>query len=172
MMTALPRWRVPARFSALVCVSSLAATVIACGGEAPKAATPAPSASAPPSTQDVVVPATSIRRSALRHALEAGPGAFLQRVELDDRPAMLNGKFHGFRITALKGDPAAWQGVDLKPGDVVTLVNGKTIERPQDAFDVFHGLEVAKELRVDYERDGQPKSFTMPIVDDEPRSAR
>jgi S1-C subfamily serine protease len=91
-------------------------------------------------------------------------------IELDEHPVLVNGKFHGFRITALRGDPGSWQGVDLRAGDVVTLVNGRSVERPQDAFDIFHGLEVAKELRVDFERDGGPRSFALPIIDDEPPS--
>ena len=153
---------------AAVAVASL--SEMGCGSETPKPATASTaraSTAAPP--VDTPVPSTSLRRSSVRRALAAGPGAFLQQIELDDRPVFVNGKFHGFRLTALKGSPAQWEGVGLKPGDVVTLVNGRSVERPQDAFDVFHGLEVAKELRVDYERDGVPRSLTMPIVDDEPR---
>jgi type II secretory pathway component PulC len=81
-----------------------------------------------------------------------------------DGPVFLAGKFHGFRIGALKGKD--WQGVDLKAGDVVTRVNGFTVERPENAFEAFQSLEVASELRVDFERDGEPRSLRYAIVDD------
>ena len=59
-----------------------------------------------------------------------------------------------------------WQGVDLKPGDVVFGVNGFPIERPEQAQTAFESLEVSSELRVDYERDGQPRELVYAIVDD------
>jgi type II secretory pathway component PulC len=94
-----------------------------------------------------------------------GLGSFLRRVELDDQPVFVGGKFHGFRIALLR-DPQFWSGVDLKPGDVVTTVNGFPIERPEQAQTAFESLEVASELRVAYERDGQGRELVYGIVDD------
>jgi len=147
----------------------LGVAVVACGGAKVGATAPprpvGPAAAASVSAPDAaVVPAGSIRRSAVRRALAAGPGAFLQRVELEDEPVFVKGRFHGFRIAKLRGD--GWEGIDLRPGDVVTRVNGKSVERPQDAFEVFHGLEIAREIRVEYERDGAPRAVAYPIVDD------
>ena len=88
-----------------------------------------------------------------------------ERVEIDDHPVLVGGKFHGFRIAVLR-DAAFWSGVDLRPGDVVTAVNGFPIERPEQAQTAFDSLEVASELRVAYDRDGQPKEFAYAIVDD------
>jgi type II secretory pathway component PulC len=62
--------------------------------------------------------------------------------------------------------PAAWSGVDLRPGDVVTSVNGFPIEHPEQAQTVFDSLDVASELRVAYERDGQPRELAYAIVED------
>jgi type II secretory pathway component PulC len=109
----------------------------------------------------------ALTRSAVREAVAAGLGAFLQRVELDvDRPVFENGKFHGFRILALRGDPRFWRGIDIHPGDVVTRVNGFSIERPEEAMQAFQSLEVASELRVAFDRDGQPRELAIPIVND------
>jgi type II secretory pathway component PulC len=139
-----------------------------CGGHAPP-----PSASAPPTGRRVSlvgavvgVPANAIRRSAVQEALSAGPGAFLQRLTVDDHPVFLGGKFHGFRITALPGD--AWAGIDLRPCDVVMRVNGFSIEHPEDAAEAFYSLRVASELRVEYERDGEPRELRFGIFDDGP----
>ena len=93
-----------------------------------------------------------------------GLGSFLQHVEISDQPVLAAGKFHGFKIAALRD--AFWQGVDLKPGDVVTSVNGFPIEHPEQAQTAFESLEVSSELRVAYERDGQPRELVYAIVDD------
>jgi len=115
------------------------------------------------------LPADAIRRSAVRSVLAAGPGAFLQKVTLDDNPVFTAGKFHGFRIAALQAD--SFRDIDLKPGDVVTRIEGMPIEHPEEAVEAFYTLQVASELRVDYERDGVPRTLRYRIVDDEPVSS-
>jgi general secretion pathway protein C len=100
--------------------------------------------------------------------VQGGLGLFLQKVALDDQPVMKNGHFRGFRITGLL-DAGFWTGVDLQPGDVVIRVNGLSIEHPEEALEAFHSVEGATELRVAYERDGQMRELTYPIVDDEPQ---
>jgi type II secretory pathway component PulC len=146
----------------------------ACGGGASAPAAPASAPSAAPRTVTTAaqapapkktdLPANAIRRSAVRNVLAQGPGAFLQRIAVDDQPVFLGGKFHGFRITALRGD--MWQGVDLKPGDVITGVNGFPVEHPEEALEAFKSLAVSSELKVMYERDGVPRELRYAIVDD------
>jgi type II secretory pathway component PulC len=89
----------------------------------------------------------------------------LERVEFDDTPVLVGGKFHGFRIAALHG-AGFWTGIDLRPGDVVTSINGLPIERPEQAQVAFESLDVASELRVAYERQGQPRELVFAIVDE------
>jgi type II secretion system protein C len=105
-----------------------------------------------------------LTRAAVHGAVSQGLGAFLQHVAFDEQPVFAGGKFHGFRIAALH-DPAFWRGVDLKPGDVVTRLNGMPIERPEQAQAAFQSLEQASELRVSYERDGAQRELVIPIVD-------
>jgi len=151
------------RLSALLLALGL---IIGCGGAAPTPTAPtvaAPTATTQASQPPEAGPRSNIPRSSVRKVLKSGLGAFLQNVVVDG-PVFLSGKFHGFRIGALKGKD--WQGVDLKAGDVVTRVNGFTVERPENAFEAFQSLEVASELRVDFERDGEPRSLRYAIVDD------
>lgn len=153
------------RTSALVLVLSLAAcgttatTTAPTTGGVPRAAASA-KLQTPPAAPD-----HTLARSAVRAAIDQGLGYFLQRVELDDHPVMTAGKFHGFRIASLR-DPDFWAGVDLKPGDVVTGVNGFPIERPEQAETAFESLQVASELKVAYDRDGQARELVYAIVDD------
>jgi len=146
-------------------VVALGLTLCACGSSSPAlgpavpaAATGAKLGSPPP------LPGGALARSAVHAAIANGLGVFLQRVDIDDQPVMTGGKFHGFRIAGLR-DPDFWAGVDLKPGDVVTAVNGMPIERPEQAQSALESLEAAKELHVAYERDGQPHELVYAIVD-------
>lgn len=149
----------------------VAVIVAGCGGGRARPAAvqmPPASVSAVASTHappPAVAGAGVLRRSAVRSAVRQGVGAFLQHVELDDQPVFVGGRFHGFRIAALH-DAAFWAGVDLKPGDVVTGVNGFPIERPDDAERALDSLQVASELRVAYERDGHRREIVFTISDD------
>ncbi len=132
----------------------------ACGGAPPaktlqKSAAPAPSVSA--------APLSSLRRSGVKQRIAQGLGYFLQEVAVEDYPVIVGGKFRGFKIKAIAAD---WGGVDLRPGDVVTAVNGMSIEHPEDADAAFRSLEKAKGLRVDFDREGKPRTLDLPIVDD------
>jgi type II secretion system protein C len=155
---------------------AIALVLCACGGS-PVATSRAPALAAQPAASQpaaagarpgATAPAgtdRTLKRSAIHGAVSQGLGVFLQRIELDDQPVRVDGRFHGFRIAALR-DANFWSGVDLKPGDVVTSVNGFPIERPEQAQTVFDSLEVASELRVTYERDGKPREIVYPIIDD------
>jgi len=138
--------------------------VVGCGGSS-SVSNVAPKQAAAVAPGPQVAPDHRLRRSAVHDAVVQGLGVFLQRVELDDQPVMVGGKFHGFRIANLR-DPGFWSGVELRPGDVVTRVNGFPIERPEQAQTAFDSLDVASELRVAYERDGQEHELVYAIVDD------
>lgn len=139
----------------------------ACGGT--KNESPAP-LQASAHSEAVVKPArddtapNSVRRSKVRATVARGLGAFLGDVTLDERPVFLAGKFRGFRIVELRGPLKA---SSLLPGDVVTRINGMPIERPEQALEVFRSLEVASEIRVEFDRNGEPKNARFSIVEDE-----
>jgi general secretion pathway protein C len=158
----------------LLASASFVILLAACGGSEPPPVTAATAKPAPQAASAAhadakadATPAGSIRRSVLREALAAGPGAFLQHLTMDDSPVFLAGKFHGFRIAGLR-DPAFWSGVDLQAGDVVTKINGMPIEHPEEALEAFRSLDVSSELHVSYERDGAPRELRFSIVDDMP----
>lgn len=153
-------------------IVALTFAACACGGPEARApqsvlrADPAPSPPAQPSPAAYGRDSgATLSRAAVRAVLAQGLGSFLQRVELDDRPVLVGGKFHGFRIAVLH-DASFWRGVDLRPGDVIISVNGFPIERPEQAETVFDSLDLASELRVAYEREGQPREIVYSIADD------
>ena len=155
------------------CADSSATSKPAAAPVSPAASAPAAPASSAPTSSAPSAPADhasgrAVARAAVHAVLSDGLGAFLERVDIDDQPVFLGGKFHGFRIAALR-DGASWtgfwSGVDLKPGDVVTSVNGFPIEHPEQAQTAFESLEVASELRVAYERAGEKRELVYAIVD-------
>jgi type II secretion system protein C len=132
---------------------------------APVAAAPSATASSPVvEVSAAPTPDHAVARSAVQEVVSEGLGMFLRRVDVDDHPVFVGGKFHGFRIASLR-DAQFFSGVDLKPGDVVTAVNGFPIERPEQAQTAFDSLEVASELRVMVERGGQPRELVYTIID-------
>jgi hypothetical protein len=126
----------------------------------------APRAAAPPVASEVRPSSAtkprsgSIHRADLTRVVDAGLGRFLQHVEVD--ASVENGRFQGFRIVRLT--PAEfWMGIDLRPGDVVTRINGMSIERPPEAYQAFTALKTAERLVVSYLRQGEPRELVFPI---------
>jgi S1-C subfamily serine protease len=139
------------------------------GGNAPRRAEPSrapqPATSASAEVRPVSRPGRLWRRDVMA-VLSRGLGDFLTRLEIE--PFLLGGKFRGWRVVKLRqGDPL-WNGIDLAPGDVVTAVNARPIERPEQALAVFQSLAIAKELRVTYERNGAPREIAYAIDDEVP----
>jgi S1-C subfamily serine protease len=163
----LPSVSFPASFPASFLASFLA--VCSCASaHAPPPVVEAPVAAQASAPEVAAAPGApsdrAVARSAVHAVLSQGLGMFLRRVDVDDQPVFVGGRFHGFRIAGLR-DPQFWSGVDLQPGDVVTSVNGFPIERPEQALTAFESLDVASELRVAVERGGQPRELVYAIVD-------
>jgi len=94
--------------------------------------------------------------------VDAGFGTFLERVQVE--PSLDAGRFRGWTIVELR-PPAFWEAVDLKPGDVVTSVNGLPIEREMDAWTAFQSLKTAGALDVSYYRAGAERKLAYRILD-------
>jgi S1-C subfamily serine protease len=134
------------------------------------AAAPSPSPPAeqpPPKSAGCTAFAKSgaLKRSAVVRVVDAGIGRWLAGgAEVERRIA--KSRFLGWEILRLySGDPC-YATVDLRPKDVVIQVNGKSIEKPEQAFDVFGSLRTATELVVDFLRDGRPQKLTLQICDE------
>ena len=121
----------------------------------------------PESSLDQPYPRVStgaISRAALLPVLDGGLGRFLQNVETE--PAFHKGTFVGFRIVSLFPGEPAFASLDLRPGDTVTRINGKPIERPEQAAAVWEDLRTASNLVVDYRRGGEEHALRFTIVDE------
>ncbi|AUX30473.1 MULTISPECIES: serine protease [Sorangium] len=130
-----------------------------CGGQqaaAPAAAPAKQAQSAAPAKQ--AAPAGQLARADVDRVLQQGPPWILRRVPVEE--VVRAGAFIGWKILAL---PADWSAIELKPGDVVTQVNGTTLERPDDLFAAYRTLASASELKIAYEREGTARELVVPI---------
>lgn len=104
-----------------------------------------------------------VKRSALGRTLDAGLGTWLRGIDVEAK--LERGHFQGWLVRSLyDGDPC-WADVDLRAGDIVTRINRRRIERPEQAQIVWTGLRASREIAVDYLRDGQPRTLKFLVVD-------
>jgi S1-C subfamily serine protease len=138
--------------------------VIASPSPAPAPEPPQPAAPEPAACT-AFVKAGVLKRSAVVRVVDAGIGRWLAGgAEVERKIA--KSRFLGWEIRRLySGDPC-YAAVDLRPHDVVIRVNGRPIEKPEQAFDVLTSLRTAAELVVDFLRDGQPQKLTLQIADE------
>lgn len=155
------------RRSAFVIASPLVVVLALVAGCAAQEAVPETAAkgkgaasSAPSVSAAASAPAAApghLARGEVERVLRQGPPWILRRVVPEE--VIRGGKFIGWRILSMPGD---WE-VGLKSGDIVTKVNGLSIERPDDLWAAWMQLQSAPELRISYERDGKLTDMVMPI---------
>lgn len=129
----------------------------------PESLAPAPAAAnrAAAPRPGTAIAVTTLQRADVERVVDAGLGRFLSHVSLE--PRLSAGKFTGWSIVSLE-PPELWQGIDLQAGDVVTKVNGMSIEREMEAFDAFQAVRQAPVLEVSYLRQNQPRTLRFTIV--------
>ncbi|AUX41117.1 serine protease [Sorangium cellulosum] len=141
----------------LACLSLSA--LAGCGGQQAAAPAPAPGPRAPsaaPAKQ--AAPAGQLARADVDRVLLLGPPWLLRRVPVEE--VIRAGAFIGWKVLAL---PQDWTGIELKPGDVVTQINGTPLERPDELFAAYRKLASATELKITYEREGTARELVVPI---------
>ena len=154
---------------ARICSLLSLALVCACGGsQYPSLDEPLPAPASAPSAAGAAAPSTApsqavstLARADVERVIDAGLGRFLSHVTIE--PKLVSGKFAGWNIVSLSPSEL-WQGIDLKPGDVVTRVNGMPIEREMEAYDAFQAVRQAPTLEVSFTRDNQQRTLRLPIV--------
>jgi hypothetical protein len=122
-----------------------------------EAATPAPDVCAARPGGD------RLRRSSLVKTIDAGLGRWLQTVSVD--PKVERGRFRGWIVRSLPAGDPCYAGVDLRADDVVVRVNGRSIERPEQAHELWVSLRSSPALVIDFLRAGQPRTLRFAIVD-------
>ncbi|MBW2730881.1 MAG: hypothetical protein JRH20_00725 [Deltaproteobacteria bacterium] len=99
----------------------------------------------------------AIRRAALQRIQKKGAQSFIRQLEV--RPAFHRGRFVGWRVLAY-GGPGT-----LQHGDVVTRVNGASIERPGQFMKVWEEMAEQSHLTIRLMRGQRELRPRWPIVE-------
>ncbi|RJQ49574.1 MAG: type II secretion system protein GspC [Gammaproteobacteria bacterium] len=95
-----------------------------------------------------------------REALKANPQSLAGLVHTE--PVQQDGKFMGYRLQP--GADAGLLGrMGLQPGDVVTAVNGVTLDSPARGQEALRALASASDLRLTLLRNGTPHSVAFSV---------
>ena len=148
--------RAPLVAASLALVLGSAACVAHAPPTAP-ASLPGPAAQAPARP---VVPPGHLARVEVDQFLVTRNLGWLARAVMTEEVMRADGKFAGWRLVGL---PEDWRDIDLKPGDVVTRVNGLPIETPEQAFDAWKSVASTPELKISLMRDGAARQLVLPI---------
>lgn len=145
----------------LLLSSSLALGSAACAAKPlPPPFPPAPIPKLAPAPPPPSVPPGHLARVEVDRILVThGASWFFRQVMID--PVMRrDGKFSGWRVVGL---PADWSSVDVRPGNVVTRINGLTLERPEEFWEVWASVAKTAEVKIDLMRDGAARQVIIPI---------
>jgi general secretion pathway protein C len=113
------------------------------------------------------VPAADPRTAAavdnIRKMVQQDPGILDQVMRTVASYDNAAGKLRGFR--AYPGRNRAIFGkLGLKPGDLVTAINGTPLDDPQRSQDVFNTIQTSDHVTVTIERGGQKQDITLNIA--------
>lgn len=76
------------------------------------------------------------------------------------QPFMPDGQLKGYRIYP-GPNRDQFTALGLRPGDLVTEINGVTLDNPAQGMEVFRSLGEAAEVSITVERDGQPTVLSL-----------
>ncbi|MGI9288687.1 MAG: type II secretion system protein GspC [Pseudomonadales bacterium] len=114
------------------------------------------------------VRAQRVRGTDLRQRLLSNPSSLMELVRISE--ARKNGEIVGYKVRPGK-DKSRFQSMGFENNDVVTSINGITLDNPSSALQVFQMMRTAKEATFELQRAGEPVSLVVnldePIEDEE-----
>lgn len=98
------------------------------------------------------------RLKAVRESILQNPQEAMQLINA--QPVMDGGQLKGYRVNPGK-DRRLFNSVGLRPGDIVTSVNGIQLNDPTQMGNLFDQLRTAGQLNVTVERGGQQRQLSL-----------
>jgi general secretion pathway protein C len=108
-------------------------------------------------------PNTAANLENVRRMVQQDPGLLnevMRTVASYDNKA---GKLRGFRVYPGR-NRSAFNGLGLRPGDLVTAINGTSLDDPQRGQEIFNTIQTSTSATVTIERGGQTIDVSMNIA--------
>lgn len=99
----------------------------------------------------------------IRRLVQQDPGLLDQVMRTVPSYDSAAGKLRGFRAYPGR-NRQIFSKLGLKPGDLVTAINGTTLDDPQRSQEVFNTIQTSDHVTVDIERAGQKQEITLNIA--------
>jgi general secretion pathway protein C len=99
----------------------------------------------------------------IRRLVQQDPGILDQVMRTVASYDNTAGKLRGFRAYPGK-NRAIFNKLGLKPGDLVTAINGTVLDDPQHSQEVFNTIQTSDRVTVTVERGGQKQDITLNIA--------
>lgn len=101
-----------------------------------------------------------------RQQLYKNPSTLADVVQV--APAHENGKLKGYRVNPGR-DAKQFQQFGFKPGDIVTSINGVTLDDPQRALELYNVIRTAQEASFTVHRGDQDVTLAVSLQDASPQ---
>lgn len=108
-------------------------------------------------------PSTVAAVDNIRRMLQQDPGLLDQVMRAVPSYDGAGGKLRGFRAYPGR-NRQIFNKLGLRPGDLVTAVNGTALDDPQRSQDVFNTIQTSDHVSVTLERGGQKQEITLNIA--------
>jgi len=77
-------------------------------------------------------------------------------------PNYRSGKYEGFKLVGVRPG-SLYRAIGIRSGDVIKTINGKPIDSPNKAIELFDRLKASSNIALEIERRGQPKELNYTI---------
>jgi general secretion pathway protein C len=108
-------------------------------------------------------PRTSAAVDNIRRMVQQDPGILDQVMRTVPSYDNAAGKLRGFRAYPGR-NRAIFSKLGLKPGDLVTAINGQALDDPQHSQEVFNTIQSSDHVNVTIERGGQKQDISLNIA--------
>lgn len=108
-------------------------------------------------------PRTTASVENIRRMVQQDPGILTQIMRTVASYDNNAGKLRGFRIYPGR-NRSAFNGLGLRPGDLVTAINGTPLDDPQRGQEIMNTIESSDSATVTIERGGQTQNITLNIA--------
>jgi general secretion pathway protein C len=106
--------------------------------------------------------ASARETASAQEMINANAASFVEIIR--PQPFMPNGKMKGYRVFPGR-NRQQFIALGLRPGDLVTAINGVTLDDPSRGMEIFRTLGDATQVDVTVERAGQRQDLSLSIAD-------